>query len=657
MVRLVASLCSAALLSASGGCSDIWIDRVPEPTPTPVPEECNGVDDNSDGVVDEGFADHDDDGLADCLDSACTVEFDDSAPVEVTPGCGSADFGCFDAWELEVEWGWAGPSVAPEAFPRSYAAIGLLRDTDGDGLRSGEVPSIVVPTAEWGQSDHGYLSVLDGATGEEIWTGEDFSSTTELAVASVDGDSWQDIVVFRRVDETESELPFLLTAIDGEGGSLWTTPIGPQLGLDLALVEESTEVVVDGRRVDGLTGELLVDPGLPADEVWLRLPLVLGGEAPASPRIAVGPWVLTPNGDVVWQAEHTGWKGHYWLVLEADGDPAPELMSIANGWLEVHEFDGSLLWEVQAGGTAPYPPCAADFDGDGEAEVAWVSTHLNGQDGYGGPPTLAAREIDGTELWSRVVDDSSGAAGCSAFDFDADGASEIVYADEESFYLFDGRTGEVLFEDDAHDSATRLESPLIADVDQDGSAEVVVVSSSIVGPAWNGVTVLGHKDSLWPGARPTWPMQNLRDYRFDDLGNLVGEPASLAGETNLLRSRAPILRDYPDLQVRVVGSCLSGCAEVSVMDVAIEVTNNGLKPVETEVTLEVFVGGDPTPAHSATIPPLSGASSSAPIIFEMPALAVAGSLRLVVDGGSGGAVVECDESNNELLWTPPETCP
>jgi hypothetical protein len=38
-----------------------------EPTPPP-PEECNGLDDDGDGQVDEGLADLDGDGLADCVD-------------------------------------------------------------------------------------------------------------------------------------------------------------------------------------------------------------------------------------------------------------------------------------------------------------------------------------------------------------------------------------------------------------------------------------------------------------------------------------------------------------------------------------------------------------------------------------------------------------
>lgn len=36
--------------------------------PTPAPETCNGIDDNCDGITDEGFPDSDGDGFADCVD-------------------------------------------------------------------------------------------------------------------------------------------------------------------------------------------------------------------------------------------------------------------------------------------------------------------------------------------------------------------------------------------------------------------------------------------------------------------------------------------------------------------------------------------------------------------------------------------------------------
>lgn len=69
---------------------------VSEPRTLDVAETCNGEDDNCDGVVDEGFPDHDDDGLADCVDTdadgdgaevpADCDDFDD----EVFPGAPEA---------------------------------------------------------------------------------------------------------------------------------------------------------------------------------------------------------------------------------------------------------------------------------------------------------------------------------------------------------------------------------------------------------------------------------------------------------------------------------------------------------------------------------------------------------------------------------------
>ena len=352
------------------------------------------------------------------------------------------------------------------------------------------------------------------------------------------------------------------------------------------------------------------------------------------------------------------WTATVWptasIGIEYDDDPEPELALLGGGWLDIYDGDGSLLHQADAGNAHPFPPCAADLDGDREVEVAWASKpSISSHDS-----DLAAYELDGTLLWSLPVIDGGWSA-CSAFDFDADGASEVLYADQENFYILDGTTGEILYLEASHESQTIFEYPVVADVDLDGSAEIVLVHSEgwEIGPHWQGVTVLGHSSSLWPGARPTWPLNNLRDYRFDDLGHFIGEPATLVGETNLLRSRAPILSDHPDLQVRVAGSCLSGCAEVSVFNVAVEVTNNGPAATEADVTLELFLGDSTTPARTAAVPPLLGGTASEPVIFGLPALELTGPLRLLVDGGCGGSVVECDEGNNELVWTPPELCP
>ena len=75
----------------------------------------------------------------------------------------------------------------------------------------------------------------------------------------------------------------------------------------------------------------------------------------------------------------------------------------------------ALLISLTAAGTGqPGPPCVADFDGDGQAEIAWASSSL-----------FNMFELDGSVLWTRSVTDASGLAACSGYDIDGDGAYEV----------------------------------------------------------------------------------------------------------------------------------------------------------------------------------------------------------------------------------------
>src|SRR5690606_16751416 len=109
-------------------------------------------------------------------------------------------------------------------------------------------------------------------------------------------------------------------------------------------------------------------------------------------------------------------------------------------------------------------PAIDDLDGDGMPEIV-----------VAGGSQVVVFHHDGQVFWTHdEVHDVSGATGASIFDFDADGNKEVVYIDEVAVYAFDGRNGNVLFRSDAHASNTLFDYPVIADVDADGSAEIVV---------------------------------------------------------------------------------------------------------------------------------------------------------------------------------------
>jgi hypothetical protein len=82
--------------------------------------------------------------------------------------------------------------------------------------------------------------------------------------------------------------------------------------------------------------------------------------------------------------------------------------------------------------------------------------------------------------------------------------AEAIYADETSIYVFDGQTGNVALTA-ARASGTLIEYPVVADVDNDGSAEIVFVSNYYQGQQPGPtLTVLRDADERWIPARRIW---------------------------------------------------------------------------------------------------------------------------------------------------------
>ncbi|MDR2041160.1 MAG: hypothetical protein LBP98_02435, partial [Tannerella sp.] len=109
--------------------------------------------------------------------------------------------------------------------------------------------------------------------------------------------------------------------------------------------------------------------------------------------------------------------------------------------------------------------------------------------------------------WTHDIDDESSCTGMSLFDFNNDSISEIVYRDEHTLYIIDGNEAtphtEASF-DNVH-SYTLREYPVIADVDNDGQAEIVVSGGLSLAERYNGyVRVFKSNGSPWAPARKVW---------------------------------------------------------------------------------------------------------------------------------------------------------
>ena len=160
-------------------------------------------------------------------------------------------------------------------------------------------------------------------------------------------------------------------------------------------------------------------------------------------------------------------------------DGRAEIVNCGSGIVQISTLEGENILR-QTGLSGGGPCTIGDFDGDGLPEVA---TAFGDSYRIFDPRCLSSADgcVKPNILWEKQSQDaSSSSTGSSLFDFDGDGSMEAVYADECYTRVYDGKTGDVLFSA-YRSSATWHEYPVIADVDNDESAEIVVGSNNSMG--------------------------------------------------------------------------------------------------------------------------------------------------------------------------------
>ena len=197
---------------------------------------------------------------------------------------------------------------------------------------------------------------------------------------------------------------------------------------------------------------------------------------------------------------------------------------------------GMAIWDIETGkvlGTAIDTtfalfyrgiPFIGDVDGDGELEILMTSA-LTGSGTTTGSGYLKGYRLDTTNkvikrVYRMLIDDYSGCTGITLFDFNNDGTPELVYRDERYLRILQADKSIGEFIDvatiDSVTSGTFYEHAVVADVDNDGAAEIITVggiwdeSSS----ATNNYGKRAVRGSLriyksgnrfpWAAARPVW---------------------------------------------------------------------------------------------------------------------------------------------------------
>lgn len=589
-------------------------------------EVCNGLDDDGDGLTDEGFPDTDGDGRADCVDDECAIDVS-ATPAGIEPSCEVPLVPSVDAWDVEMAWEYA---VTADEGGCWVDAVG---DMNGDGVAEVPCTGVYAPTR--------VLSGTDGSV-EATFTGT--ALYAPVALGDVDDDATMDMVTFAVAGAHGDDRAVEACAWDGTW--LWTGDSAPDdraaySSVDIVKTEggEAT-VLIRNALMDGATGAAVAtwDPG-PYGETISDVGLAdLNGDG--TPEILSQGAAWTLDGDAIWSLD-SGNTSRSFALVQADDDPEPEVFWNTDAGATLVDGDGAALWEVPAApttsGRASDRPCAGDIDGDGAMDLV-----------YGDAGSLYAYSTSGSLLWSRTINDTTSFVGCSVFDFDLDGAKEVLFSDEDTFYILDGRTGESLFEDPL-DSGTAGEEPIVADLDDDGSVEILVNprlpwSSDVAVRVYRnanrdwppGSTFWG--SSTWSGAGK-WPDGELRTdgpNPWDpELAMWRGQPSQLVGGR--------------DLHVELADSCVASCEDDGLVRIGAVVTNLGPQDLRSgKVVTVADSAGDLL--GSATLGTLAvGAAQS--VEFDLQAGDVSGGASIAVEGG------DCDATDDAVTWVSPCAAP
>lgn len=159
-----------------------------------------------------------------------------------------------------------------------------------------------------------------------------------------------------------------------------------------------------------------------------------------------------------------------------------------------------------------------DLDGDGKLNASYVS----------GKYLYALDENMQPLSWSPklVNEETSGHTGCTLFDFNGDGKSEIVYRDERFLYIINGTDGSI-YNQQACVSRTNREYPIVADVDADGSTELCVTCGfddqaavdnfcTLSNSRYSHVRVFKSASDPWVPARRVWNQHGYFNVNVND---------------------------------------------------------------------------------------------------------------------------------------------
>ncbi len=644
----------------------------------------NNADDNCPDVANPRQTDSDIDEIGDACDADTVLRLGyylNDGACEFEPVVG--------AFTPALEWSYGVGDDDPLPGLRQVMMTPIvvnLTDDNGDGdIDGNDIPDIVFATfdvvARPGTFDllrAGALRAVSGDTGRLLWTvsnpDHSVQAAGNIAAGDLDGDGTVEIVAsrFDFSDNTEGGL----IAFHHDGTFFWESEPTPGQsatwwgGPSIADLDGDgqPEVVIGATAFNGRTGAPLwqgtggVGENKGPGETFLIGPLSVVADiaGDADQEVVTGRTYYRADGSVLWNDDSR--TDGFVVFADFNGDGAAEVVVVAQGSVRVQNNAGAIVWgpvavpridNPELGGGRLGPPTVADFDNDGVPEigVAGRSQYVTLNVDLAAPTT----SFDAARLWqSPTVDVSSNITGSSVFDFDDDGRVEVVYNDEQFLRVFRGTDGAVLFEVE-NSSYTAVEYPVIADVDNDGNAEIVVVSNNFEdylftpGP-FAGIKVYGDAGDNWVNTRRIWNQHAYAITNVDEDGAIPRRPSrpwDLHNTFRLNEQGEGDARLAPDLFADAGVFLAEGCD----FAVGAWIANTGAIPVGAGVRVTFYLDANRTDpaARRDAVTRYALAPGDGELVTVTFTDVAPGTHTVLIEADSSGLHSECDEENNQLV--------